>query len=502
LTAAMPGNRVRVSRKPDAKRWSAYGAGMSLIARLSKIRVRLLLGFLVAFLGMALFGMVSYHQFTRMEQKLVFLSQADSMVNAVLEARRYEKNYFLYQHEEDFRQALAYLDQFQKSLDAERRHLELIIGDDVLGVLLGLTRDYRSSFAQIHVAQSQGVPLPQQAVQNLRHAGKSLIDATESIAKDERSGIHLLLVEYQPLLITFLLVLAGIGGTLIYSLLVRLVKPLATIEEATKVVAEGDFQTIPWADRPDEIGSLVQAFNRMVVHLRQNNEQMVQTEKLTALGTLTSGVAHELNNPLNNISTSCQILQEEMDNISDYHQELLRAVDEQVSKARDIVGSLLEFARQREFELRPEELRTVVDEALKLLRGEIPSGVEVRVAIPPDLVLVMDKAHMVQALLNLILNGVQAMPGGGVLTIYASRKGRDGQVEMVVQDSGPGIQPKVLPRIFDPFYTTKDVGRGTGLGLSITYGIIERHHGHIRADSPPSGGAKFILTLPVDGERS
>jgi len=474
---------------------------MNLVARLSKIRIRLFLGFLVAFLGMALFGMLSYHQFTRMEQKLVFLSQADSMVNAVLEARRYEKNYFLYHHEDDFRQTLTYLDQFQEMLNAGRIHLEISIGRDALQGLLALARDYRSSFAQIRVGQAQGVPPAEQAVAQLRQTGKKLIEASESIAKNERSGIHLLLAEYQPLLIVFLLALAGIGGALIYSLVVRLVKPLATIEEATKVVAAGDFQTIPWADRPDEIGSLVQAFNRMVVHLRQNNEQLVQTEKLTALGTLTSGVAHELNNPLNNISTSCQILFEEIDNISDYHKELLRAVDEQVSKARDIVGSLLEFARQREFELRPEDLRNVVDEALKLLRGEIPSGVEVRLAVPPHLVLVMDKAHMVQALLNLILNGVQAMTAGGILTIYASKNEKAGQVEIVVQDTGPGIPPKVLPRIFDPFYTTKDVGRGTGLGLSITYGIVERHHGHIQAESLPSSGAKFILTLPIDGER-
>jgi two-component system NtrC family sensor kinase len=475
---------------------------MKLIAKISKIRVRLLLGFLVAFLGMALFGVISYHQFTRMEQKLVFLSQADSMVNAVLEARRYEKNYFLYQHEEDFRQALGYLDQFQKMLDTEKRHLGTIISSGALEELGNLARDYRSSFAQIHVAQSQGLPLPEQAMRNLRQAGKELIEASEAIAKDERSGIHLLLVSYQPLLVIFLLILAGIGGALIYFLITSLVRPLATIEEATEVVAEGDFQTIPWADRPDEIGSLVQAFNRMVVHLRQNNEQMVQTEKITSLGTLTSGVAHELNNPLNNISTSCQILLEEMDDVSDYHKELLQAVEGQVSKARDIVGSLLEFARQREFELRPEELRNVVDDALKLLRGEIPSNVEVRVTIPAGLVLVMDKAHMVQALLNLILNSVQAMPSGGVLTVYASRNEGTGQVQIVVQDSGPGIPPTVLPRIFDPFYTTKEVGRGTGLGLSITYGIIERHHGHIQAESPPSGGAKFILTLPVDGERS
>jgi signal transduction histidine kinase len=489
-------------RKPGAKRWSACGVGMSIVANFSKIRVRLFLGFLVAFLAMAFFGVLSYHQFTRMEQKLVFLSQADSMVNAVLEARRYEKNYFLYQHEEDFRQTLFYLDQFKKIISAGRRHLEINLGAGELAGLLNLAGDYRTSLAQIHTAQTQGVPPTERTVLSLRQAGKRLIEASESIAKEERSGIHLLLVEYRPLLIIFLLSLAAIGGTLIYSLLVRLVKPLATIEEATKVVAEGDFQTIPWADRPDEIGSLVQAFNRMVVHLRQNNEQMVQTEKLTSLGTLTSGVAHELNNPLNNISTSCQILLEEMDHVSDYHKELLRAVEGQVSKARDIVGSLLEFARQREFELKPEDLRNVVDEALKLLRGEIPSKVEVRVAIPPDLVLVMDKAHMVQALLNLILNGVQAMPTGGVLTIYATRKEQSGAVTIVVQDTGPGIPPKVLPRVFDPFFTTKDVGRGTGLGLSITYGIIERHQGHIQAESPHSGGAKFILTLPVDGERS
>jgi two-component system NtrC family sensor kinase len=475
---------------------------MSLIARPSKIRVRLFFGFLVAFLGMALFGVVSYYQFTRMEQKLVFLSQADSMVNAVLEARRYEKNYFLYHHEDDFRQALAYLDQFLTVLDKERGHLKTIIGGNALGGLLGLARDYRASFDQVQGAQSRSLPLPQQAVQKLRKAGKGLVETSESIAKDERSGIHLLVVAYPPILVLFLLILAGIGGALIYFLMVRLVKPLATIEDATKVVAEGDFQTIPWADRTDEIGTLVQAFNRMVIHLRQNNEQMVQTEKLTSLGTLTSGVAHELNNPLNNISTSCQILLEEMDQVSDYHKELLQAVEGQVSKARDIVGSLLEFARQREFELKPEGLQSVVDEALKLVRGEIPSGVEVRVAIPAGLVLVMDKAHMVQALLNLVLNGVQAMDQGGVLTIYASRNDQAGQVQIVVQDSGPGIPSKILPRIFDPFYTTKEVGGGTGLGLSITYGIIERHHGHIQAESPTSGGAKFILTLPVNGERS
>jgi signal transduction histidine kinase len=279
-----------------------------------------------------------------------------------------------------------------------------------------------------------------------------------------------------------------------------LVKPLQTIEEATRVVADGEFRVIPWPARNDEIGTLVQGFNRMVVQLRQNNEQMIQTEKLTSLGTLTSGVAHELNNPLNNISTSCQILLEEADEgVSAYHRELLLAIEDQVSKAKGIVSSLLEFARQREFELRPEDLRSVVEEALKLIKGEIPSNVEVKLLAPSGIVVEMDKAHMVQALINLVLNSIQAMDNGGAITIRGEEK--NGLAEIQVEDDGPGIPPDVLPRIFDPFFTTKEVGRGTGLGLSITYGIVKRHAGRIAAESPAGRGARFRIRLPLTVER-
>jgi len=475
---------------------------MSILRSMTKIRVRLLFGFLAAFLGMALFGALSYSQFTSMERKLIFLSQADSMVNTVLEVRRYEKNYFLYQHEEDFRQALAYLDQFQAMLQAEQRHLSDSMGQAGLQNLLGLVAAYRAEFARVHAVQAPGVLPPGDSVARLRQTGKELIEASEKLANNERGGIHLLLRNYRPILVVFLLSLAGIGGLLIYSLIVKLVKPLAVIEEATKVVADGDFQTIPRTDTSDEIGTLVQAFNRMVVHLRRNNEQMVQTEKLTALGTLTSGVAHELNNPLNNISTSCQILLEEMDQVSDYHRDLLKTIEAQVSKARDIVGSLLEFARQREFKLKEEELLPVVEESLKLIRGEIPSNVEVRVMVPPGIRLMIDKAHMVQALLNLVMNGIQAMPMGGVLTISARQLHQSDLLELVVEDEGVGIPPEILPRIFDPFFTTKEVGQGTGLGLSITYGVVERHRGHIQAQNRPNGGARFMVTLPLSAERS
>jgi signal transduction histidine kinase len=241
----------------------------------------------------------------------------------------------------------------------------------------------------------------------------------------------------------------------------------------------------------------------MVVQLRHNNEQMVQTEKLSSLGTLTSGVAHELNNPLNNISTSSQILLEELtESLSPYHRELLEAMDSQVDKARDIVGSLLEFARQREFKLKSEDLRSVVEEALKLIRGEIPSQVEVKLEIPAGIRLEVDKAHLVQALINLVMNGIQAMPQGGVLTVRGRSDAYSEQAILEIQDTGQGIATENLPRIFDPFFTTKEVGHGTGLGLSIAYGVVERHQGHIQAESEPGHGAKFSITLPLAAERS
>ncbi len=481
-----------------------------MLNALGKIRVRLVLCFAVAFASMALFGAISYHYFAQMERKLFFLSSADSLLNTVLEVRRYEKNYLLYHHEEDFQQALIYLGQFEQLMTSSRDHIHQSAGSGAYQRLRSLATTYRQTLSRLHrqlsgrggpAAAGTGLPPREALTGELRAAGKELILRAEELAGKERQEMQGLLRDYQPLLVVFLVCLGAIGVAVVYLLLARLVRPLQTIEEATRVVAQGDFRPIPWADRSDEIGTLVQAFNRMVVQLHHNSEQMIQTEKLTALGTLTSGVAHELNNPLNNISTSCQILQEEMaPSASSYHKELLATIEQQVAKARDIVGSLLEFARQREFRLRPEDLRSVVEEALKLVKGELPAEVEVVVKVPAGITLEVDKGHLVQALLNLIMNGIQAMEGGGRLTIRGGLDGESGEVVLEVIDTGVGIAPEVLPRIFDPFFTTKEVGRGTGLGLSLVYGIVERHQGHIQVESKPGRGARFTIRLPQKAE--
>lgn len=474
---------------------------------LDKIRVRLILGFLMCFCGVALFVTLSYRYFILIERKLVALNEADNLVNSVLEVRRYEKNYFLYGREDDFQEALRYFNQFERIILSAKAEMNEVVRPGLWSEVRDLSWIYRRALSTVHDMRStstlgsEGAEALHDQINVIRAAGQDLITQTETLARRQRDRIQGLLHAYRILFGIFFVTTILTGGIVVYFLEAKVVRPLHTIEEATRVVAQGDFRPIAWARSSDEIGSLVEAFNRMVLQLEANREQMIQTEKLSALGTLTSGVAHELNNPLSNISTSCQILMEETDErLPSYHRELLASIEDQVLKARDIVRALLEFSREKEFELKPVELHAVVLDTLKLLKGDIPSHVEVKVEVPAGIVLGLDKARMEQALMNIVMNGIQAMSTEGTLTIRGSVDGESGLATLVVTDTGVGIPAEIIPRIFDPFFTTKEVGRGTGLGLSVTYGIIERHKGRIFVESEVGKGTSVTIQLPLQGE--
>ncbi len=225
---------------------------------------------------------------------------------------------------------------------------------------------------------------------------------------------------------------------------------------------------------------------------------MVQSEKMAALGTLTSGVAHELNNPLNNISTSLQIVLEELEEGDiDYQRNLLGESLAQVDRAQDIVKSLLEFSRETTFSTSRENIFDLVKNTLKLVQGEVPSSVDIFVEVPEDIEAVVDPRRIQQVFLNLILNAIQAMgKHGGKIFIRAKRDKERGGVVIEVEDNGPGIPEYVLPKIFDPFFTTKEVGRGSGLGLSVSQGIIAKHGGDISVTSEVGKGTCFRIFLP------
>jgi signal transduction histidine kinase len=219
---------------------------------------------------------------------------------------------------------------------------------------------------------------------------------------------------------------------------------------------------------------------------------------MASLGTLTSGVAHELNNPINNISTTIQILLEELEEgDTEYQRMQLEEVERQVERARDIVRALLEFSRETDFSIQQVFLQDLIENTLKLIRGEVPADVEVETDLPPDIQIALDPRTIQQVLINLIINGIQAMPDGGRLQIRGFESPVDKGVCIQIQDMGIGISPDDLPKIFDPFFSTKEVGHGTGLGLSVSHGIVKKHGGRIDVQSVPGEGTTFTIFLPA-----
>lgn len=224
-------------------------------------------------------------------------------------------------------------------------------------------------------------------------------------------------------------------------------------------------------------------------------EQLQISEKMASIGLLAAGVAHEVNTPLTGISSYTQML---LENASpdDPRTPLLEKIERQTFRAAKIVNGLLNLARPAQSEVGPVDLNVVVNDVISLLEHQLRGGrVQVRRDLSETPPLVMGIEHKLQQVfLNLFLNARDAMPSGGWLSI-ATRL-QDDRVLAEVGDTGAGMPPEQLSRIYDPFFTTKPIGQGTGLGLSITYGIVQEHHGTITCESAPGQGTRFLLSLP------
>ncbi len=226
-------------------------------------------------------------------------------------------------------------------------------------------------------------------------------------------------------------------------------------------------------------------------------QQMIQAAKLSALGELVAGVSHELNNPLAVLQGSLEILDDEVP--ADLRPRLL-AMQKSIDRAGRIVQGLLTFARKRPLQRQRVNLARLLEQVLEVSAGDLRlARVVVETDVAPSLPEIWaDDNQLQQVLLNLVTNAKQAMTDvAGERRVRVSMRPLDGdRVSVVVEDTGPGIPPELIPTIFDPFVTTKGV-RGTGLGLSISYGIVREHGGHIGVESRPGAGARFSIDLPV-----
>jgi len=306
--------------------------------------------------------------------------------------------------------------------------------------------------------------------------------------------------------------------------------PLRDMVVATEKIAQGDLSHEVKVQSRDEIGHLAISFNQMVKNLKNAHQelrewgitlekrvaertealqkaqyQLIQSEKLASLGKLAAVVAHEINNPLAGVLTYIKLLLKitvkepfplaRVKEMRGY----LSLMDKEMDRVTRIVKDLLTFARQSKPRIENTDVNTILEKSLSLLENKIKlQNIKLNVSLDSTLPLVpCDFSQIQQALMNIIINGTEAMPDKGELTIKSHHLPEDEFIEIEISDTGTGIPEDHLLKVFDPFFTTKDAGKGVGLGLSIAYGIVNEHKGSIEVKSKAGKGTTFIIKLPT-----
>jgi signal transduction histidine kinase len=300
----------------------------------------------------------------------------------------------------------------------------------------------------------------------------------------------------------------------------QVIRPIVTLERQLDAVADGEEKKLSLVSGDIEIQSFVQHFNSMLDRLRTQQRQLRHHEKAAALGVLVSGVAHELNNPLSNISTSVQLLLEDDSGASkELQQQWLTHVDSETDRARRIVRRLLDSVRQPKLNMQSWSASDVVRSAALLIHRQIDPSIFLHIEDVPDTCIQVDRERMQQLFINLIRNAVAA--GSRNIWIFADTTTWEesvtddiehihGEVSTIseneqlllftIADDGAGIPEDHLAHLFTPFFTTQSGGEGTGLGLYLVKEIVDEHHGCITVENRTDGGTQFLIWIPVAEE--
>ncbi|WP_291271975.1 ATP-binding protein [Geothrix sp.] len=320
-----------------------------------------------------------------------------------------------------------------------------------------------------------------------------VLDVNVSLAEVDREIAH------SRAVIAASAILAMLAGSFILWWMNRrlVVEPVAALVAGTRRVGEGDLSTtIPVSGR-HELGELAGAFNAMTQRLAETQGQLAQADKLASVGRLAAGVAHEINNPLTGVLSYASLLRKRMEGDASACEDLDVIVRETV-RCRGIIRGLLDFARPTAPARKPMDLNEVVRRAVSVVMTQLSlNQVDLSLDLAAELPLAHADANQIQQVaVNLLLNAGDAIGTEGGTIRASTRSGPDGSIELVIKDSGRGIAAEDLPRIFEPFYTTKG-NHGTGLGLAVSWGIVEAHGGALEVQSEPGQGTQFTLRIPT-----
>ncbi len=460
---------------------------------MGSIKGKIFVVFLITFLFIGALSALHFWNLSTVKDRMLISERYDDLLNYILEVRRMEKNFFIYGDKESLKEARVYIARINSLVEEVEDDLPLVVGHDVF---LRFRYTLQGYDAQVeHVLQGGEV-----APQALRVPGKQLTDSAEQFRKIKRERIHRTLSRTSVLPFAFLGIFLLLMILVIKLISLGLLRPLNVIKQTTQRVARGDYSPITYeGKRLEEIYALIEAFNRMAQELESNQEDLLQARKIAAIGTLTAGVAHELNNPINNISLTAESFGEVYgEEVDEDGREMLRDILSQAERAADIVKNLLDFSRTERpvFELL--DPAKVMGSSIALVKNQFRiAGIYLQTDIAKELPAIAGNLrNLQQVFTNLLLNAVQASPQDGTVYVRVECPDDAASVRFVVRDEGQGIPQSIRQQIFEPFFSTKEVGKGTGLGLAVSYSIVKRHGGRIEVGGDEGAGAEFSVLVP------
>jgi two-component system NtrC family sensor kinase len=476
----------------------------SLLERPSfTVKTRLALIFFSIFIISAAIAAAGILMFSAIQYRIRYISLADRLSNEIQHARRIEKNFFLYNA--DLAEIGEHLDTADQLLDQAASELGRIVGvEELEGIRLNLD-EYREVSLALQ-ARSGDVNFRKSDdftyySNRFRYHGAIALERVLFLSRKEREqvakGIRRMTGIYFVLLGAMLVLFVFIA----YHINRHIVLRLNRLMQATQRFAEGNFLPIrPKRKYKDEFSNLAIALNHMMYEINKRQKILMESQKLREIGNLTAGIAHELNNPLNNIIITADVMREGFDDLDRAEvEEMMEDLVNQGERAQKIVQNLLDFARQSETDKEYVYVNDIIHETIQLARNQIRMQTirletKLKKALSPIL---GDRKLISQVFLNLILNAIDAMPDGGTIHIETREGDVQGYISARFTDTGSGIPQHLIASVFNPFFTTKATGEGTGLGLSVSRGIIEKHGGEIKVESVEGQGSVFTVSLPT-----
>ncbi len=518
------------------------------------LKKKITLSFLISVFIIALLAAFEYVNFIEIKKEIRIIEFTDTVRSKSLQIRRHEKNYFLKysKTKEESTAVHKYLYELNSIINEGSFANKLLVNDlkasikeyeQSFNTIELLARNLSGEFDELKTSHSkwremfplmgsiliehplQGIALLEKAfslpadnklisglkeldshIDALRKNGEGILAISEELDRLAREHVDKTIQRSQIAIFIFspLFFITGVGTIILFNR--DVVNRLKALIEVVEKTGKGSFSKVALIPRnwsgDDEVVTLIREFNKMEEKLAQReeeldrkNKELFQSRKLAAIGTLASGVAHELNNPLNNIYISTQILVREIgETCPSKIKEVITDIHSQTLRVKRIVGDLLEFARGREPHLKEVNLYNLISKAYKFV-GNAVNTEKVRFMPDPDTertTFRADPEQMERVFINLFTNAVEAMSGAGDLAVRVARE--DNFIRVKVSDSGKGMSGAALEKIFEPFYTTKD--KGTGLGLAIVFNIVNKHGGNISIESEEGKGTTFTIVLP------